>query len=757
MLSFDAKALLQAGLDESRRTIREQEPARPSTCLSTMLGANLTEIAKHRKAEPPRLIHLVRGDLDWIVMKCLEKDRGRRYETANGLAFDLLRHLNNEPVLARPPSRAYRFQKLARRNKLVFAAAAAVITVLAVGVLVSTWEAIRAIRAEREQTRLRKAAQRAQADETSLRQKAEAAEKKAETEAVRSEQVAQLMKDMLQGVGPKVALGRDTKLLHEILDNTAERVRRDLRGQPEVAAELLSTIGGTYRQLYDLTKAEPMEREALRLRRSLFGETNAATAASLNGLARVLINRRGPLDFAEAEGMTRQALAILKELAADDSGDAALSRYLLASALHNQGKLSEAATEYRKSLAIRRRLFGSEDKDVASTLDNLGALLADQGKLHEGEEAIREALTIQEKVFGEEHPDVADSLRCLANVLESQGRLSEAEGACRAALAMRQRLVGNDGPMVTDALLQLAGVCREEGKLEEARSLYLQVASGNSASAATAASALAVMYQNGKGAEKDLVEAAKWYRKAADQGDAYAKSILMAETPNSLMNSIIEAGRSTEAISLLQKTCESNPMDTINSLTLATWQTWFGQEADYDATRRRLVQQAEGTDNASKAEQAAKAYCARPSADATLLLKVLNLAQRSVELGESSPSLPWSQLALGLAEYRNGQYAAAEQTLTVAEQTAGELYDIPRIARFYRAMSLFRQERREEARKLFSQAEAKMPPLPADEHKPLVDGKMASRDVLICWLAYKEARALIEGPSAPVATPALPK
>ena len=170
---FDAKELLQAGLDEIRRTIREQEPARPSTCLSTMLGADLTAVAKHRKAEPPKLIHLVRGDLDWIVMKCLEKDRTRRYETANGLAMDIQRHLNNEPVVARPPSRLYEFQKTVRRHKFGFAAGAAVIMVLAAGVVASTSETIRARRAEREQSQLRQEAEAARANEARLRQQIE--------------------------------------------------------------------------------------------------------------------------------------------------------------------------------------------------------------------------------------------------------------------------------------------------------------------------------------------------------------------------------------------------------------------------------------------------------------------------------------------------------------------------------------------------------------------------------------------------------
>ncbi len=149
---FDAKELLAAGFEEMRRTIREKEPLRPSTRLSTLLAAEQTTAAILRQTEPPKLVHLVRGDLDWIVMKCLEKDRARRYETANALATDLHRHLKNQPVVARPPSRLYEFQKTVRRHKVGFAAAAVVMVVLAAGVLVSSREAARARRAE-QQTR----------------------------------------------------------------------------------------------------------------------------------------------------------------------------------------------------------------------------------------------------------------------------------------------------------------------------------------------------------------------------------------------------------------------------------------------------------------------------------------------------------------------------------------------------------------------------------------------------------------------------
>jgi serine/threonine protein kinase len=158
---FDAKELMASGIDAMRKTIREKEPTRPSIKLATMQGEELTTTAKRHSAETAKLIHQLKGDLDWIVMKCLEKDRTRRYETANGLAADLKRHLNNEPVVARPPSAAYRLQKSFRRNKLVFASAMAVAAALVFGMFVSVWQAVRARRAEREQTHLREAAEKA--------------------------------------------------------------------------------------------------------------------------------------------------------------------------------------------------------------------------------------------------------------------------------------------------------------------------------------------------------------------------------------------------------------------------------------------------------------------------------------------------------------------------------------------------------------------------------------------------------------------
>ncbi|MCI0746321.1 MAG: protein kinase [Verrucomicrobia subdivision 3 bacterium] len=161
---FNAEELIASGLEGMRKTIREQEPVRPSTRLGTLQGNELTTTAKRRSTDGPKLVHQLKGDLDWIVMKCLEKDRTRRYDTANGLATDLKRHLDNEPVIARPPSAAYRVQKAVRRHKLAFAAGAAVSLALLGGVAVSTMQAIRATRAQAKAVNLRLTATRAQSE-----------------------------------------------------------------------------------------------------------------------------------------------------------------------------------------------------------------------------------------------------------------------------------------------------------------------------------------------------------------------------------------------------------------------------------------------------------------------------------------------------------------------------------------------------------------------------------------------------------------
>ncbi|MDP3245330.1 MAG: serine/threonine-protein kinase, partial [bacterium] len=170
---FDAKEMMQGGLDALRKTIREVEPLRPSTKLNTLPAGDRTTAGKRRHTDAAKLMHQLQGDLDWIVMKCLEKDRTRRYDTANGLAMDLQRHLTNEPVVARPPSVVYQLQKAWQRNRLVFSAAAAVAIALVVGLGISLWGAIRA-------TEAKTIAIQAQTEAESSQRKAEAERQRAD-------------------------------------------------------------------------------------------------------------------------------------------------------------------------------------------------------------------------------------------------------------------------------------------------------------------------------------------------------------------------------------------------------------------------------------------------------------------------------------------------------------------------------------------------------------------------------------------------
>jgi hypothetical protein len=218
---FDATELLSLGIDAIRRTIIEREPPSPSTRLHTLQGEELTTTTHNHAAELARLLHQIRGDLDWIVMKCLEKDRARRYDTANGLVMDIKRHLNNEPVMARPPSTAYRIKKLVLRNKVALAAGAIVFSALVIGLGVTSWALLREQKALRETDLRRQEADKARADEKQQRMRAEAEELNAQRFAYASDM------NLVQQAYTANNLGR----AREVLDrNRPASGQTDLRG-----------------------------------------------------------------------------------------------------------------------------------------------------------------------------------------------------------------------------------------------------------------------------------------------------------------------------------------------------------------------------------------------------------------------------------------------------------------------------------------------------------------------------------------------
>jgi len=384
-------------------------------------------------------------------MKCLAKDRTRRYETANGLAADIQRHLNNELVVARPPSQLYRFQKMVRRNRVAFAACAAIATGLVLGLAIATWALVKEQQARRETERERR--------------QAVANEKKAKAEGAKSQQVSEFLTAMLNGVGPYVALGRDTTLLREILDKTAERVGKDLTNQPEVEAELRTVIGEVYQDLGEYEKAEIMHREALRIHRTLLQDKGPEAAASLEELATALMGR-GKL--AEAESLAREALAMEKKLFGNDDDRMAYALSTLGNILENKSELPEAERVLREALAVYEKGRGKEHPYAAKAMVNLTTVLIDRGRLAEAEGLLRNAVIIQRKLWGNEHPDVAFSLNNLGNVLRDERKLDEAQAIHREALDMWKKLLGEEHPYVAVSLGNLADVFRLQGNLTEA-------------------------------------------------------------------------------------------------------------------------------------------------------------------------------------------------------------------------------------------------------------------------------------------------
>src|SRR5262245_41415228 len=400
---FDSQVLLKAGLDEIRRVITSEEPVRPSTRLKTLLAADPAALSQRPQVDPSKLINDVRGDLDWIVMKALEKDRARRYATAHGLALDVQHYLVGEAISARPPSRLYKFRKLVLRNKLLFASAGAAATLLVVSLIVVSL----ALSQERQSRREAVAA------------------------SAKSQQTTKFLEEMLQGVGPSVALGADTKLLRRILDQTVERVGKEMADQPKVEAELRNIIGGLYGELGSPAQGEKMVRQELKIHQKEFGPESLEAAASLNLLGRQLMG---------------------------------------------QYRRPEAAQAYGEALAIRRRLLGQEHADTAASLSDLAAVYGEEGKVVEAEAMAGEALRIRRKLDGDNSPPVADVLRNLCMILGQAGKWGEAEETAREVLKMRRNLHGPEHPSVAGALHDLAWTVNATKQFEEAETLEAESA-----------------------------------------------------------------------------------------------------------------------------------------------------------------------------------------------------------------------------------------------------------------------------------------
>jgi serine/threonine protein kinase/tetratricopeptide (TPR) repeat protein len=429
---FELKDALHIGCVELLRRIKEEEPQKPSTRVST-LGEELSRTARTRRVLPNALPQLLRRDLDWIVIKALEKDRGRRYETASAFAQDVQRHLDDLPVLARPPGHIYQFAKYLRRHRIAATAVAAVFLSLVIGLGA-------ALLAKQEENKLRVAAQ--------------ASENQAKTQANRAETVVSLIVSMLASSDPLELKGPNYTMGQWLQDFEREL---DLTDQPEVEATLRRTMGLAYLGLGMPQKAEPHLERALETRRRIFGQEDPIVAESLHDWARFL-SYQG--DDRKAEVHARHALAILNGRAGDDDKRDNTKRLAdvfdsLSDSLKNLGRYREALASANSALELRRKIFGPKHRSVAASIASLASLLLDTGDIRGAERLANEALTMRIELLGEKHPDVADSLGLLGGVDIEKCDVASRERHARRRLEINRQLLG-EHPHTAAALQDFA-------------------------------------------------------------------------------------------------------------------------------------------------------------------------------------------------------------------------------------------------------------------------------------------------------------
>jgi serine/threonine protein kinase len=499
---LDAKRLRASAYAEILRIIKEEEPPKPSLKIST-LGEEATVIAEHRHTDPKQLRRSLRGELDWIVMKCLEKDRARRYETAGALARDIERYLHDEPVEACPPSAAYRLRKLSHKHRTAILTAAAIAGLLVVGSGVSTWQAVRAtvaegktrdallqvagerdraIKAEQAIAEQRDRAVNAEQEATAARRRAD--EEKQSAQAVRDFLQNDLLRmaDVQQQADALVQSGGDftaaaNPTVSELLDRAAaeltpEKIERKLPGQPLVQAEILRTIGDTYRGTGEHAKAIAHLQRSADLYLTHLGPDHLETLTTMCFLGMAY---RGAGRQSEAIRLLEQVRdKAIETLGPDDPGTL-YTLNQLAGTYRMAGQVTEAI---RLLEQVRDTRVAKLGLDHRATLGTLSALANAYRSARRLPEAIRLLEQVRDKEFtklGPDHPETLNTLHSLAWSYQDAGRLSEAIQVFEQVRDRRIEKLGPDHPDTLFTLKFVAGSYVAAGRLPEAARLLEQV------------------------------------------------------------------------------------------------------------------------------------------------------------------------------------------------------------------------------------------------------------------------------------------
>jgi serine/threonine protein kinase len=474
-LPFDTTQWKKQRLDEVLRHLRETDPERPSTKVGANRATSTARAEARGTETEAELVSALRGDLDWITLKALEKDRERRYGTPSALAADIERYLQHQPVEARPASAMYRLRKYARRNRVAVAVVSGA-ALLLIAFAVMQGIQLRRITRERD----------------------------------RADRITQFMSNMFKVSDPSEARGNSITA-REILDKSSKDIDTGLSNDPELQAKMMSTMAVTYRGLGLYSRAQALQERAVAIQKRTLGPEHPDTLRSMTALANILsdeghdedaeklmrqtleLERKvlGPRNpdtlravnalaatlydeghFPEAEKLFRETLEIQTQVLGPEHQDTIGSMNDLASTFSHEAKEGEAEKLYRQTLEIRRRTLGPDHPDTLASMMNLGNILNQESQYVEGESVCRETLDIQRRVLGPEHPDTLMTMNNLATALNGTGHYAEAEKLRRETLEIRRRILGPEHPYTINNLGALALELSRQQRYREAEELF---------------------------------------------------------------------------------------------------------------------------------------------------------------------------------------------------------------------------------------------------------------------------------------------
>jgi serine/threonine protein kinase/tetratricopeptide (TPR) repeat protein len=451
---FEAEVVRRVAFDELRRMIREDEPNRPSRRLATLDAGRQSTVSERRGVDGRRLARLLRGELDWVVMRALEKDRNRRYESASALAADVQRFLADEPVQACSPTAGYKLRKFARKNRRLLATAAAFVGLLLLGTVVSGWQAVQAT-----------AAAAAEADRADGEKRAK---ELAQKRLAQIEKANDILASIFKDLSPQLET-KEGKPLRVLLGERLDRATQDLDGEavgdPLTVAKLQMRLGFAQLGLGHADKAAELFTKARATYTANLGPEHADTLASMDLLARAY-HRLAKLD--QAVALAAEVFRVEKAKLGPKHPNTLTSMGVLAEAYRNAGRFDQAVSLHEEALRLRMATLGPEDPGTLAGMNNLALAYQAAGKLDQALPLLDEAHRLLKARLGPVHLDTLTSMANLASAYRAAGKLDQALFLSEEALRLTKATLGPEHPTTLLSMMGLARAYREAGKRDQA-------------------------------------------------------------------------------------------------------------------------------------------------------------------------------------------------------------------------------------------------------------------------------------------------